>query len=79
MTLLEAIHSRHSVRKFIDKPIEEDIERIDGELTPNREQSSSLELPRCELAEWPVASDSESEGCKAQGRRPKGQLIYSEI
>ena len=36
-------------------------ERIDGELTPNREQSSSLELPRCE------------------GRRPKGQLIYSEI
>ena len=31
------------------------------ELTPNRAQSSSLELPRCE------------------GRRPKGQLIYSEI
>ena len=28
MTLLEAIHSRHSVRKFIDKPIEEDIVRI---------------------------------------------------
>ena len=36
-------------------------ERINGQLTPNREQSSSLELPRCE------------------GRRPKGQLIYSEI
>ena len=35
-------------------------ERINGQLTPNREQSSSLELPRCE------------------GRRPKGQLIYSE-
>ncbi len=36
-------------------------ERVNSELTPNREQSSSLELPRCE------------------GRRPKGQLIYSEI
>ena len=36
-------------------------ERINGQLTPNREQSSSLELPRCE------------------GRRPKGQLIYSEV
>ena len=28
MTLLEAIQSRHSVRKYIDKPIEEDIVRI---------------------------------------------------
>lgn len=28
MTILEAIQSRHSVRKYIDKPIEEDIVRI---------------------------------------------------
>ena len=28
MTLLEAIQSRHSVRKYIDKPIEEDLVSI---------------------------------------------------
>ena len=28
MTILEAIQSRHSVRKYIDKPIEENLVRI---------------------------------------------------
>lgn len=41
------------------------------------EESNLFELPRCELAEWPVASNSESEGCKAQGGRPNGQCAYS--
>ncbi|MCQ2113589.1 MAG: RNA polymerase sigma-54 factor [Bacteroidaceae bacterium] len=47
---------------------------VNSQPTPNREQSSKLELPRCERSEGRSRdAERESKGCEAQGGRPKGQ------
>ena len=44
MTLLEAIQSRHSVRKYIDKPIEENLVRILQEKVSEVNEKGNLHI-----------------------------------